>query len=1133
LVLFGNFISFSSSFWEIWIVQTAWYIRKNGLYIGLYLGFLGYNAIPTLAKILKDTQEISQKNQKILVSGFFGLISINLSIFNILYLPYGLFYILIYSILIQATCAIVHLKSFIQNGQLIEEKDTDGFTEDEKIENDENINDNGSDEEKESKSDKVKEEKMSTSKKIEVPYGKGNLKLPHNQNNNLQTMINNKKWFSFFLLLQLLMWGYIFFEYPLNAENSIIFIIPVAAGSLLISYWSIAIRTKRKYISEKPAILDEQDLSIRKSIQSEKRIAWFKEQFVSAFIVIFDIARITLVIVCIALISYTFPEWFMFPDFQANLWQYAILGCLLFIGLRKKNSLQKICYAFLLLALTYLIFAINQDVILNLFSYYNGTFETIYPFQVLLSPLHAIIVGLATGYIFSYELYRLFTRVIDDSNTSIRAFSIIILFFLFGMAVGGFSDTPVLGGQIAWNSYVAKRDGWTQDPFLESSYSGFFITLMVLILIWFIMDVIIPLFNKKTKVGKEDVDNGKNPDNPENFENSEEFDTNGKDSKGKSNNPYKKRKKRYVLIKPSKIRITALALMILIVVPIGITFSVNPGIKDAYKLPLVSSKQGVDVFIAPSYLRIGPDQMIMGASATPISHYNISMAKNEYESVQVIISPDKRALNGLSCSISDFKRGSNSIDVIGKNNITVRYVENVIDEQFPDKLVPLTTANCHLTEQRNHIFWITVYVPRNVKAGSYVGNIIFRFGNSENITVPLSLDVWNFNVPTLRHLRSNYGPQTSNQEHSDTFMSHRINSYGIPISRAPKLEYLNTTPEYTCFLNETTNEWTFDWTWWDTMTEKNIQNGANGFYMNCPLGMPREPIWFEDDGVNRSVWGTRTAACYKGFQDHLMDKLVNESKNWFRYSYIYFIDEFQMFVPDGYEAEEYWKLLEGFLDLINSSAPDIKIMTTSPPTQDLKGISKYIDIYCPITSDYNVKEWGAAMADGKEMWMYPCVGPRSPWPNSHFYNPLYEIRTLYWQAFYYKIHGFLYWSTSAYYHGSYGMAYNSWGDGWFVYMDKDNHVYDSIRWENWRDANEDYEYLWLMNATITSLGGDYTTTAKLNNMVQEVSKDHYNICDSGDVVINNRNYIGNWLSTTQTSGVVNTTAIGLLDWNPP
>ncbi len=536
------------------------------------------------------------------------------------------------------------------------------------------------------------------------------------------------------------------------------------------------------------------------------------------------------------------------------------------------------------------------------------------------------------------------------------------------------------------------------------------------------------------------------------------------------------------------------------------------------------------MYIAPSYLRIGPTQWIKAGNTQPDANYSLSLAKNEYEDFQLIIAPRQRSLNHLRYQISNFVH-ENGIDSISYENIQVRYVENVINGQFPDKLVPFSSL--HLIEQRNHNLWLTVYVPYNSNAGQYSGIINFTFGNSESFAIHLSLHVWNFTIPKMRHFRSNFGPQTDDPGHIATFLSHRINSYGIPILQAPTVETLNApSTQYICYLNTTTDQWLFNWTNWDLKTEAMLNQGANAFFIGCPLGMPREPIWFEPNSTTISKWGNQTANFYKAARDHLIYLRDIHGKNWLPYVYIYFIDEWQMFVPEPYTKEDYIPLLAGFLDILNTSAPEFKIMTTSPPHPGYEAVRKYIDIYCPITYDYNKTEWDAAMSEGKEMWMYPCVGPTSPWPNSHLYNRLYEIRVLYWQAYSYGLKGFLYWSTNAYYHGSYGMAYNSWGDGWFVYQDNTGRTFDSIRWENWRNAAEDYEYLWLMNATIAAKGNKVEDRAIFQRLVSEIANDRYNYCESGEIITKNRATIGDRLSQTHTSGEIDLVSLGESPWYP-
>ena len=110
------------------------------------------------------------------------------------------------------------------------------------------------------------------------------------------------------------------------------------------------------------------------------------------------------------------------------------------------------------------------------------------------------------------------------------------------------------------------------------------------------------------------------------------------------------------------------------------------------------------------------------------------------------------------------------------------------------------------------------------------------------------------------------------------------------------------------------------------------------------------------------------------------------------------------------------------------------------------------------------------------------------------------------------------------------MGFNAWGDGWFVYMDDEGRVYDSIRWENYRDAIEDYEYLWLLNASLTLLSNSEQNLAALNTKVSAVTQDRFYYCESGDIIIQNRNLIGDQLSTLQNSGDIDLLALGETEW---
>jgi hypothetical protein len=144
-----------------------------------------------------------------------------------------------------------------------------------------------------------------------------------------------------------------------------------------------------------------------------------------------------------------------------------------------------------------------------------------------------------------------------------------------------------------------------------------------------------------------------------------------------------------------------------------------------------------------------------------------------------------------------------------------------------------------------------------------------------------------------------------------------------------------------------------------------------------------------------------------------------------------------------------------------------------------------------------------------------------------------------WQTWLYGIHGYLYWQSQAYSHASHGFGANGYGDGWFLY-ERDGYLYDSLRWENYLDGQEDYEYLWLLNATLEYLTHnpgliDATQLANLKvefqAIVGNIVGERYIYCDHPSTLYSGRNRVAMILDSL--NSVVNTTTIGEAQWMAP
>lgn len=1046
ILMINSFLEHISTTWEWWITQYSWFIRKDGISVGIFLGSLFFHAANQFRYIAQNLIEADKSNQTTQIAYLTGLTFANFALINFIFNPYGFLPILLFffgALVIKVITDCLSIKTKRRN---------------------------------ENEPQACKEQILSN---------------PH------------LKFFIPFAVLEIAMIIYSFVE---NWDSSEVYLIalPGIGGLLFLNIWSTALKLKRSCIWKAPKGINTARLA-----QSffDHPIQVTKEQFGTFIIAIFSLIRLILPMIMLATLWYGFTTVFGMPYFHMQVALWSVIGVILaFLNRKRSPNSHYISYLVIMGLLIGLVFLLNSDIVKNAYSYRSVEFDIIFPFQVLLSPLHAGMIGIASGYIFTLEIKRFTLRFIDASNVNIKSMLIPLLFFVFGMIVILLGVTDVPGGHIAYISSYMGTEEWDPAPFLENQYSVAFYLIIASASTIILVEFLVPMLGKSNAFKKL-----LNP--------SKWSDIKTTTKKQERNNSLTKRKALIILA------------IILVSVVSGVAFLI-PKTFDSLSLDRVASNSAVNVYATPSNVRIGSNQIITAREQLDEkkSIYNVSMAKNEYESIQLIIQTKLRALNGFSYKISTFRHADGSA-TISAENIEVRYAEYLYYETMPERLRSFTSLN--LIEKRNHLIWITSYVPYFAKAGSYNGFINFTYGNQENFLVNLSLDVWNFTLPNQRHIRSNFGSQSYNDNLIESYHEHNINTYGIPIKEAWSMNDLNNKDIYSCYYNTSDEDWVFNWTWWDQKTEEAIQQGTNGFSINNPRGMPREPWWYEEDMETISEWGNITRKFYQGVQAHFEDKIISDGKNWFNYAYIYFIDEFQMFVPDGFTRQSYFDALEGFLDLLNSSAPDLKIMTTTPPSEELADLSPYIDIYCPVSYDYDAEAWNAAKDDGKEMWMYACVGPRAPYPNSHTYNRLYEIRVLYWQVWHYDLHGFLYWSTTPYYHGNYGWGFNAWGDAWYLYEEEDGSVDETIRWENWRDATDDYEYIWLMNATIAATGGNPEEYALHQSYVSTIVGDYYEYCDSYEDVLSVRSKIGDWLSDKNSLPSVNTTSIGETDWNPP
>ena len=126
-------------------------------------------------------------------------------------------------------------------------------------------------------------------------------------------------------------------------------------------------------------------------------------------------------------------------------------------------------------------------------------------------------------------------------------------------------------------------------------------------------------------------------------------------------------------------------------------------------------------------------------------------------------------------------------------------------------------------------------------------------------------------------------------------------------------------------------------------------------------------------------------------------------------------------------------------------------------------------IYVPQFQWFHTEYQRNLYANESELWWYGCCHPVAPYPTYQVNTPLIAARAIGWMMYDYGIDGNLYWSVNSW--NQYDYQYNSYsgqgtpGDGVLLLPGS---VYGvdgpigTIRIENIREGNEDYEYLWML-----------------------------------------------------------------------
>ena len=208
-------------------------------------------------------------------------------------------------------------------------------------------------------------------------------------------------------------------------------------------------------------------------------------------------------------------------------------------------------------------------------------------------------------------------------------------------------------------------------------------------------------------------------------------------------------------------------------------------------------ESGPVVWIAPSLHRVG-----MTDAAGSNKQVNLSAARNEYESFQIILNGAASGLGNVNVSVSDLEGPQGQ--VIPRTAFTLYREKYVYVNKsspnwggsnqplgvgwYPDALIPFTNPASgrplsgatlkavpfDLKAGVNQPIWVDLLVPQTATPGQYSGFYTVS-SNQGSITGPISLTIWNFTLPTNPSLKTAFlFNQAGSAAAQEELLRHRI-----------------------------------------------------------------------------------------------------------------------------------------------------------------------------------------------------------------------------------------------------------------------------------------------------------------------------------------------------------------------
>lgn len=478
---------------------------------------------------------------------------------------------------------------------------------------------------------------------------------------------------------------------------------------------------------------------------------------------------------------------------------------------------------------------------------------------------------------------------------------------------------------------------------------------------------------------------------------------------------------------------------------------------------------------------------------------NLCVARNEWGSFQILVRAEA-PVQGLRVEASELsgpgghEPGRIQVRIYREHQLyldhgTYRNADFKPD-WYPDPLIPFEhpTMGEKLRDARfkavpfdlpaaqTHGFWVDLHAPSNAVAGEYRGAVRVMAGQDQVAEIPLKLTVWNFMLPPVPAMETEFGSPASQlraydrQRAAEGKDAAPRNWAAIEAQCAQLLSEhrLNAVPPGEMLRPVLQPDGSFR-----IPAEKllALRDFVQRYHVNA-VQTPHPSEAIKDPESERD----RLRAWLAAF-----DLAAKELNQPHLVLYTYLKDE-----PNTLEDYRY---VQKWGRAVREAKSVVKVLVVEQPWTapgeggadsawgDLYGA---VDIWCPLFSLHRQESAAKRQALGETIWTYTalCQGPPTPWWQIDF--PLLNYRVPAWMAWRDGMKGLLYWGGLSYWRqtedawtqapfytgngrpqqGEKDIVFN--GEGSLVYPAQAvgyDGVVPTIRLKALRDASEDYEYL--------------------------------------------------------------------------